>query len=125
MEKRTRFEERGYRVTDTAFEAPRRTFRLAQVEQTRLRRPGLLAVAALWAACAGLVGVFRELLYVHEVWVLLGAPVAILPLAAQLGVLTIEYRGMGGVGSVFGPVGRLARIRRAIDEAIDAREEQG
>ncbi|MEM6549830.1 MAG: hypothetical protein AAF713_19080 [Pseudomonadota bacterium] len=118
------YQDKSFTVTATSFRTPRRTFLLRQVEQTSLRRPAVVALLAFWGTCAALAWVFADiLLYDHEIWVLLGGPALALPFAAQIGVLGIEYRGMGGAGRVVGSVSRLAKVRHVIDELLDTQSE--
>ncbi|MEM1346554.1 MAG: hypothetical protein AAGI34_18495 [Pseudomonadota bacterium] len=106
-------------VTATALKTPRRTLRLTGVEQTRVHRPGLVLGLALLGACWGLAWVFQPILYAEELAVLVLGPLALLPLAARLGVLTLEYRNLGGQGRVYGRYGRLAQVRLVIDIVLE------
>lgn len=116
------FEDRRFLVTSGSFRTGRRTLRLARVEQTRLQRPGLIIGLLIAAGSAGLVWVFQDLLYAHEIRALLIGPLLVLPIATQIGVLTLEYHGLGGACRIVGSATRLSRVRQAIDEALEARE---
>lgn len=109
-------------VTRTALKTARRTFRLAQIEQTRLHRPGLGLAAALMAGCWGFAWVFERILYDHERLVLIAVPVLLLPLLSRIGILSLQYRGMGGDGRVYGGYRRLARVRAAVDAVLEEQE---
>lgn len=123
MDRTIRYEDRQFIVTGASLRTPRKTFRLAHVEQTRIRRPGLAVAVAIAGTCWGLAWVFDRILYDHETWLLIGLPLLVLPVAARLGVLVLEYRNLGGEGRVLGAFSTLVEVRAAVDAVLEAREE--
>lgn len=113
-----------YTVTRTSLRAGHRTLRLAGVEQTRLRRPGVFPALGSIVVTSGFAKLFQPLLYPVETILILTIPWVLLVASWGVGVLTIEYRGMGGVGRIIGPVHRLTRVRNAIDDLLDEAEQQ-
>lgn len=124
MDTTIHYEGGQFIVTGSSLRTRRKTFRLAHVEQTRIRRPGLAIAVAMTAACWGLAWVFDRILFDHETWLLIGLPLLVLPVAARLGVLVLEYRNLGGEGRVFGSFSTLVDVRAAVDAVLEAREER-
>ncbi|MEM1150141.1 MAG: hypothetical protein AAGI03_06240 [Pseudomonadota bacterium] len=118
------FQSGRYRVTARSLYAPRRTFILARVEATRIRRPFLVMALALMGACYGFAFTFEHLLYGQEIAALLLAPPILAILMSQIGVLSIRYFGGAGEGgTVIGRASSLADVRGAIDQVLEDQPE--
>ena len=114
----------AYKVTARSFRARNRTFMLRNVERTQLRRPVLVFAAALAAAAYGFAWAFAELIHPHELpWLLLPPALALIA-ASQAGVLLLRSRALGQDGIVIGWHRRLARVRAAIDAALEDRADR-
>lgn len=113
------YRDRSFEVTTLAVKTKRRSIRLDKIEQTRMSRPLLGAVLGLWVLCVGFTSAFKHLLYSHEMVVLLAGPLIFLPLALIIGVLKLEYHALGGNAALIGIYRRLARVRAAVDQALE------
>ena len=120
------YDDGTFRVTARAFRAPRRTFMLRNIEKSQLRRPALIFAAVAASAVYGFAWAFRPLIYPGELPWLLGVPALVLIAASRIGVLVLRSRSLGDHGTILGFYGRLAKVRDAIDEALeDATERHG
>lgn len=115
----SRYKDHVFDVTDTVVKTKKRSIRLDKIEQTRLSRPLIGAALALGLLCGAFVMAFERLLYAHEIYILLGAPLAFLPLTMLFGVLKLEHHALGGTCHLIGSYSRLSRVRAAIDEVLE------
>ena len=113
---KTYFQNRLYTVTSRTLKAPRRRFVLRNVEKVQIRRPLVLAIAALTIATFTGVHVFADILYPEEILALL--------LSTQIGHLVLRSRVLGQDGTVLGWHRTLRKVHEAVEQALEDRFER-
>ncbi len=116
-EKNTLFDSGSLRVTETYVRTPRETIALDKIDMISVRRPLLFMLLPSAAFMIGLWGVFNADWYPTETTVLLGTAAVFTGLAFSVGELRVHSLSIRDE-SVFGPIWRLRRARRAIEESV-------
>ena len=119
----TPFKAGRFVVTSSSFRAPARTFALRHIIRTQLRRPLLIIGVALLFAVGLFLRSFWELIYLHEVAVLVSVPLVMSLIGMRISVLTLEVRGARERGIVIGPTRHLRAVRQVIDDKIDQKND--
>jgi len=129
MAKKTYFKEGLLEVTSEFVKARNRSITLATLESVDVSRRLFLGTLAL---CGGMIGFglfFGDLLYVHEIAVLVIAGAAALWLAWNVGTFTIYSKLTGSKGwAVTWWIAPLHRMRAAVEAALEedsARKRRG
>lgn len=110
-------------ITRRAVETHKDSYRLEQLTVVSVRRPFL--PLGVMAAIGGSAFAFRfsDLLYVHELQVLIGGSAVLSILCVKLGQLQLLSRDLRGselTGAIWGGYGHLNRIRRQSMAAVEA-----
>tara|TARA_R110002167_G_scaffold203184_2_gene407173 strand:- start:1505 stop:1918 length:414 start_codon:yes stop_codon:yes gene_type:complete len=120
MAKTKRYLKLGrFTVTSRTLGTGKRTYQLARLEKTALKRPGLIFALAITAASAGLFWSFQDLIYEHEVPFFFVPQIVATLITSRIAILVVQSKALGSEVAAIGLYGRLARVRAAIDEALE------
>ncbi|MFG1342226.1 hypothetical protein [Xanthobacter autotrophicus] len=113
----------GFRVTSRLLVTPRKTFALERVEYVALTRPLLLVSVPPALALVGTALRFARYLAPVEIGLLIGVPLLAVAFASVFATLRVHSLALRSdeVGTVFGPVHRLRRVRLAVEAAMLSR----
>lgn len=103
-------------------ETHRDSYALASLTVVSTRRPFLVPVITLSAACCGFALSFLDLLYVSEIAVLLAGAMIATAIASQVGQLRLLSRELNCnelSGAVWGQISDLNKIRSEIAGKLD------
>lgn len=113
----------GYaRVSGGMLETHRDSYTLASLTVVSTRRPFLVPVVTLSAACCGFALSFLDLLYLNEIAALLAGSGIAMVIASQVGQLRLLSRELNGnelSGAVWGQIADLNKVRSAIAGKLD------
>lgn len=118
------YEDNLYTVTPSRLRTPKQTFTMSKIEYVSLRAPYLIMSLPIALASFGAVFAFGRYLYTAEIAVLIGLAIALPIIGAQFGVMKVHSLALReGDAVVYGRLGRLRKVRLAVEAAIDAREQ--
>ncbi|MDD9911207.1 MAG: hypothetical protein OXR62_16185 [Ahrensia sp.] len=114
------YSDRDWQVTDSIVRTPRKTFSLEKLEAVSLKRTFFLFAAGPAVGCIIITLLWWRYLYVGEIATLLAASTIALITSFQFGALKVDALSLkddeGGI--VFGRFNQLARVRDAIEQAM-------
>lgn len=121
------FEGGGFTVTERLLRTPRKTFALAQVEYVSVQRPLLLFAGLPAAGLIGFALLFRRYLLAEEIGVLVGMSALAILAAFLFGTLRVHSLALRDqeLGTSYGLIVRLRRVRGAIEQAMAYRAGRG
>lgn len=111
-------------ITERSLRSPRKSFVVSEIEKIVLRRPLLIFAALFLVLIVGAVNAFWELIYPHELPWVLGVPLLSVWIASRIAVLNIRIRTQRQDDTVIGGYGELKRVRDALDDMVDRRNER-
>ena len=118
------YKDRIFIVTPATLRTPKQSFALSKIEYVSLRAPYLIMGLPIAIASLGAVFAFGRYLYPAEIAVLVSTAVALPIIGAQFGVMKVHSLALReGDAVVYGRLGRLRKVRLAVEAAIDAREQ--
>lgn len=117
------YEDDFYTVTPSRLRTPKQTFTMSKIEYVSLRAPYLIMSVPIALASLGAVFAFSRYLYTAEIAVLIGLAITLPIVGAQFGVMKLHSLALrDGDPVVYGRIGRLRKVRAAVDAVLDARE---
>lgn len=120
MAKKVYFKDGFLEVTSEFVKARTRTIQLATLESVHISRTLFLGTLAL---CGGMILfglLFADLLYVHEIALLIGIGAALLWLSWNFGTFTVYSKLTGAKGwAVTWWIGPLQSMRTAVETALE------
>ncbi len=110
----------GFQVTSGTLTTPRRAYDLRNVEMVSVRQPLLLLCGGVGVGLLGFVSAFFRYLYAWEIIGLSFAAVLAVIASAMVGTLKVHSLAMrGDEGTLYGRIGTLREVKRAVEKAID------
>lgn len=119
---RPSFRDGGFEVTDTLLRTPRKSYRLAQIEYVSVQRPLFLFAGLPSLALIGFSLGFWRYLSPAESMGLISFCVLTIGTSLQFGTLRVYSLALRDdeLATSFGPIGRLRRVRGAVERAMIA-----
>lgn len=115
-------------VTDTGVETHRDSYLLAHLTVVSTRRPFFAGAVLCATGLTGFCLAFADLLYAHELILLVSLAAMLLIVGRSLGQLQLLSRDLRGTElstAIFGTYRHLTRIRREITAAMQAPNGEG
>jgi len=124
MAQRVYFHHPRYEVTTDFIRAASRGIKLANIENTYLRRPYMIGALPVAGACAGFILTWADLLYFGEIALLIGVAAGSVFAGSRIGVLYFQSKLLGvSSGSTTWSYPVLKKMQLAVHKALHDRQD--